>query len=145
MNNHDYYNSIAIFRRPLRINGESLYGILYDEDKIEQYENDTTNLDEYMCYLTAAESFLHNQGSINLKGDRWVLPDGYTVECKSPGFTSLLLTLFKCYTKYSILKLDEPIDNSHFSSNEVDGCHIINISVMEKYVFPNKDKIIDMY
>ena len=136
------YNGIAFFRRPLIINDKggvkTVYGVLYNQRK----ERLRLNLNKYMTYLTAIEQFLHNGGDTDKTRDIWILPDGYTFNCNTDEFKSLLSSLFKVYTKYSTIEFDEPIE---YTSDEVDGCLITSYSFMERYVFPNPDKIIDTY
>ena len=144
MNNTDSknFNAIAIFRRPLRIEGKSIYGILYNQELEKERVNTPNSLNNYMAYLTAMEQFLHNGGTTNSTKNTWILPDGYAVDCNTFAFQTLLYTLFKYYTKYSIIEFDEPLE---YTSDEVDDYFITDISFMEKYVFPNPDKIINRY
>lgn len=136
------YNGIAFFRRPLRIKGKNIYGILYNQEVEKHRENTPNCITNYMIYLTAMESFLHNGGDTNKTKNIWIMPDGYTVQCNTFGFQALLQTLFKSFTKYSTIEFDEPLG---YTPDEVDGCFITNISFMERYVFPNPDQIIDKF
>lgn len=139
--NRAIYNGIAFFRRPLRIGNKNVYGIIYNQKVERQRQNGPNSLPKYMTYLTAMEQFLHNGGDTDKTKNLWIF-NGFSIQCNTVAFQSLLETLFKAHTKYSTIEFDKPLE---YSSDEIDDCFVTNISFMDRYVFPNPDIITDRY
>lgn len=128
-------NGIAVFRRPLYINRRTVYGIVYNKEK----ECKEKKLHLYMSYLLGMEQFLHNGGQTDESKRKWIVPEGYIVECNS-GLHTLIYTLLKNFTKFGIIEFDEPLE---YTPDEIDDGFIVGKTFMERYVFINPDKIIE--
>ena len=126
-------NGIAVFRRPLRIHGRTVYGTIYNKDN----EYTKKNLHLFMSYVLGMEQFLYNGGQTDECKRVWKLPEGYKVECNQ-GLHALIYNLLKNYTKFGILEFNEPLE---YTADEIDDGFIVGKSFMDRYVFCNPDKI----
>ena len=70
-------NGIAVFRRPLRIHGRIVYGIIYNKDN----EYAKKKLHMFLSYVLGMEQFLRNGGQTDKSKRVWKIPEGYKVEC----------------------------------------------------------------
>ena len=103
--NKEYFtpNGIAILDRPLSLEGKTIYGILYEKEEENVYEN----LSEYIAYLVAAEQFLKNNGEISDDRTKWILPK--VTATFNEGLRVLIVALMKDIVGHKIIEFDSPI------------------------------------
>lgn len=121
-------NGIAVLDRPLSLEGKTIYGILYEKEQMNVYEN----LSGYIAYLVAAEQFLKNKGQISDDRDKWILPDSNVTATFNAGLREFISALMKDVVGYKNIEFDSPVDAL---AGEVDDdrCLIIDKNLIDRY------------
>lgn len=131
----DYpYDCLIVFPRPLRLEGQIVYGMIFSKQKeIDKYENryrekcGTKYLDtieNYIRYLYCCNDYYNSENKIRsgiwrtIWGhsiiEDWVLTDSFFNSKK---------------VKYSLIEKEEPIP---FNENETDGDWVLSLELIER-------------
>ena len=105
------FNSIAVLDRPIEIENELIYGLLYDaEEEKEESKTPGHGIEPYINYLVATERWERNGGHISVGGEFWEHPDGiHTFEC-THSFERAVSHLMKGEVRISRFEFDHPIE-----------------------------------
>lgn len=116
-------NAIASLICPIRIEGKTIYGIIYDKDK-------EPNLNDYIAYLDATADFVYNGGQISK--DTWTYGNGEYKIKVNRGFRHLIGTLYGNRTLYLTDYFDKKLE---YNNDEVDDdCFIISPTLFARYI-----------
>ena len=129
MEKNNIKNAIVSFVCPLRLEGKTIYGFIFNKET-------KSSIDDYISYLTAAEEFIRNGGKLKDGKDTWSFGE-YSIKVNS-GLWNLIGCLYFNETLYLLDFFDEPLI---YNSNEVDeDCFIIDTSLLGRYTEPKYQK-----
>lgn len=135
------YNGLIVFERAIQIADRQIYGIIFDKETEIMNTEQGHTLEDYVAYMTGAEFFMKNGGTISKDGDMWYYPDGrYQIECNYP-LRRLLMMLMKGLVKIRTLEFEEPIVwNEGEIDNEKNPCLITSPDLIERYTKTEAEK-----
>lgn len=108
-NNKNLMNGILVFDRSIKINDNTIYGLVYNAEFKKSNTEDWNNLSTYVAYLVGTEYFLKNGGSISDDGYLWTMPDKiHTIMCNT-SLHRILDVLMKGVVDYKTFEFDDPI------------------------------------
>lgn len=128
------FNGLVVFERPIRIAENQIFGIIFDKDSERRNAEQGHTLENYVAYLTGAEYFMKNGGTISKDGSIWCYPDGiHQIECSYP-LRRFLMTLMRDVVKIKTYEFEDPIV---WKEGEIDDeqkpCFIISPCLIERY------------
>lgn len=125
---------MAIFGRPIQIENNTIYGIVYDK-KVEQRNKENGNdLSDYVSYMVGCERFLKNGGTISDDGRLWSYPDGVHELLCNRSLYRLLEMLMRDIVRIKVLEFEQPIEwNEGEVDDESSPCFIIDTALIERY------------
>ena len=125
----DFYNGIAVLERPISIDDEKIYGLLFHTDR-KQNEDD---LSDYISYLVGVEQFLKNGGTISSDGDLWNLPDeSASYQCRN-GLNRLVAHLMKGVVGFQRLEVGAGIEYEECEVDDKDSVLVVSPTLIERY------------
>lgn len=124
-NNTNIRNAIVTFVIPLRLERKTIYGMVFNKDT--KY-----SVDDYVCYLTAAQDFISNGGVIKDNKNTWSYGE-YNIKLND-GLKNLIGALYINQIRYMVDYFDEQIQ---YTDEEVDEeCFILSAGLIERYTAP---------
>ena len=128
------FNSIAVLDRPVEIENELIYGVLYDaEEEKEESKTPGHGVEPYINYLVATERWERNGGHISAGGEFWELPDGiHTFECNH-SFERIVSHLMKGEVKISRFEFDRPIECMEGEVLRIEPRIVLSRELIDRY------------
>ena len=125
----DFYNGIAVLDRPISIDDEKIYGLLFHTDR----EPNGDNLADYIAYLVGVEQFLKNGGTISSDGDLWNLPDeSASYQCRN-GLKRLVAHLMRGLVGFRRLEVGTGIEYEDDEVDDKDSVLVVSPTLIERY------------
>ena len=125
----DFYNGIAVLDRPITIDDEKIYGLLFHTDR----EPNGDNLSGYIAYLVGVEQFLKNGGTISSDGDLWILPDeSASYHCRN-GLQKLVSHLMRGLVGFRRLDVGAGIEYKEGEVDIEDTGLVVSPTLIERY------------
>ena len=128
-NMKDFYNGIAVLDRPITIDDEKIYGLLFHTDREPNWDN----LSGYIAYLVGVEQFLKNGGTISSDGDLWILPDeSASYHCRN-GLQKLVSHLMRGLVGFQRLEVGAGIEYEDDEVDDKDSVLVVSPTLIERY------------
>ena len=126
-------DGIAIFDRPVQIDENRVYGVLYDK-RYEHREREIGNeCVYYLTYMLATEQFLKNGGKISDDGQYWTYPDdNHSLICDN-ALRRIFRHTMNDIVGFTQIEFDDPIVWNTGEVDNEDNRLITDSSLIERY------------
>ena len=128
------YDALAVLSRPIKIDSEQIYGLLYNIEEENQLNKLTAcGLEPYINFLVAIERWEKNGGCVTDNCESWNIPDWpNTIKCDTP-FQRVVCHLMDGEVKIIRHEFDHPLE---WDESEVDNLEprlVISQSLIDRY------------
>lgn len=129
------YNGIAVISRPILVDNQYIYGVLYnvkeDQGLIKQELGDIV---EYIDYIVGVEQFIKNGGTISDDGRVWYLPDDVHSFLNNASLKRILTHLMKGLVDVRKYEFDDYIEVKEGETDEDNTRLVLKKDLIERYV-----------
>ena len=125
-------DTLLIFERPLEIQSQFIYGLVYNREKEKINEENGNGLSIFIGYLTAADQWEKNGGRI--EKNVWVGSWNDLKFCEDASLVVLVSSLMRGILKYITIEKDGPLDIHEGELDKIDPYLVINPDLILRYL-----------
>ena len=130
----DFYDGIVVLDRPISINDEKIYGVLFNvEQELIRRENEDDIL-TYVYYLVGAARFKQNGGTISDDGSIWTLPEDRATYRYGASLGRLVSHLMRGAVRLQKYDLGNRIEWNEGEVDDENTSLVISPALIDRYV-----------
>lgn len=140
----DRFDSIAVLDTPLEIDGETIYGVMYNKEQEKLLKANTpNNIDRYIAYHRGIELWLKAGCDVIPDGKFWYYPEDQSLIKCTPSVLKIIYTLMKNQSGNTKYEFDEYIVWNDDEVDDRENRMILNESLIRRYVEKGKPMVTD--